>query len=174
MSWSLVRASPCNLDRSARQTCWLLLYTYGSAGASSGIGEACALRFAEAGCKLIITARRTDRLTDLSERLQSRFKVHTGIPAENRVTSDQLSTSLAQALTPRAFLQAKVHLATLDVTNLEQVQRFQSGLPDEFSEVSILVNNAGLALGTSPVHEYTPEVSPWLSWQANACLPGVA
>ena len=46
-----------------------------ASGASSGIGEACALRFAEAGCKLIITARRTERLNDLAQRLQSTYQV---------------------------------------------------------------------------------------------------
>ena len=53
-----------------------------------------------------------------------------------------------------------MHIATLDVANVEQVEGFQGSLPDEFSQVSILVNNAGLALGTQSVHEYTPEVRP--------------
>ena len=34
-------------------------------GATSGIGEACAWRFAEAGCKLVLTGRRTERLDSL-------------------------------------------------------------------------------------------------------------
>ena len=41
---------------------------------------------------------------------------------------------------------------------MEQVEGFLASLPDDFSKVSILVNNAGLALGTSSVHEYSPEV----------------
>ena len=39
-------------------------------GATSGIGEACAEKFATAGHNLIITGRRTDRLHDLAHRLQ--------------------------------------------------------------------------------------------------------
>jgi NADP-dependent 3-hydroxy acid dehydrogenase YdfG len=47
-------------------------------GASSGIGEACASAFAEAGHELILMARRKDRLTELAEDLRNRFdvKVH--------------------------------------------------------------------------------------------------
>jgi NADP-dependent 3-hydroxy acid dehydrogenase YdfG len=44
-------------------------------GASSGIGEACARRFAEAGCKLVLIARRTERLQSLKETLEAQYKV---------------------------------------------------------------------------------------------------
>lgn len=39
-------------------------------GATSGIGEACAEKFASAGYNLIITGRRTERLNSLTERLE--------------------------------------------------------------------------------------------------------
>lgn len=44
-------------------------------GASSGIGEACAYRFAEANCKLILVARRADRLQALEKTLVDTYKV---------------------------------------------------------------------------------------------------
>lgn len=44
-------------------------------GASAGIGEACAWRFAQEGCKLILTARRFERLKDLKDALVDQYKV---------------------------------------------------------------------------------------------------
>lgn len=44
-------------------------------GVTSGIGEATAIRFAEAGCRLIITGRRKERLGELAEHLVSEYSV---------------------------------------------------------------------------------------------------
>jgi 3-hydroxy acid dehydrogenase / malonic semialdehyde reductase len=45
-------------------------------GATSGFGEACARRFAEAGDDIIITGRRTARLAALKEELEKKFGVN--------------------------------------------------------------------------------------------------
>lgn len=44
-------------------------------GASSGFGEACAYRFAKAGAKLVLCARRLDKLEKLSNELSNRFGI---------------------------------------------------------------------------------------------------
>lgn len=83
-------------------------------GASSGFGAACARRFAQAGNRLILTARRTERLDALRAEL-----------------SDH-SECLA---------------VTLDVRDRDAVLETIAQLPPEFSDIDVLVNNAGLALG---------------------------
>ena len=46
-----------------------------------------------------------------------------------------------------------VHVAKLDVTDPASINRFFSELPEEFSQIHTLINNAGLALGTAPAYE---------------------
>lgn len=44
-------------------------------GATSGIGRACARHFARAGCKLVLTGRREQRLAELKEELAADFNI---------------------------------------------------------------------------------------------------
>jgi 3-hydroxy acid dehydrogenase/malonic semialdehyde reductase len=46
-------------------------------GASSGIGASCARFFAEAGARLILAARRKEKLQALAEALQGEYSVDT-------------------------------------------------------------------------------------------------
>lgn len=85
-------------------------------GASSGLGEACARKFSAQGYKVIVTARRTDRIEALAAELSE---------------------------------QAPSLPLTLDVRDRNAVQEILGDLPEDFSDISILVNNAGLALGLS-------------------------
>ncbi len=91
-------------------------------GASSGIGEACARTFAPHRVRLLLLARRVDRLSRLAERLRE-----AGSPA--------------------------VRILELDVRGAQQVADALDGLPDDWKEVDVLVNNAGLSRGLEPLHE---------------------
>jgi NADP-dependent 3-hydroxy acid dehydrogenase YdfG len=53
-------------------------------GASSGIGEACALALAEHGAKVVLTARREERLRDLAERIAQSGSEALAIAADAR------------------------------------------------------------------------------------------
>lgn len=106
---------------------WTALVT----GASSGIGAAVARSLAlEGGCDLVLVARRLDRLESLRDEILGRAK------EEGKFNS------------------IKIHVASLDVRDGAAVSEFfVSGLPEEFKEISILVNNAGLALGVDKVSD---------------------
>jgi 3-hydroxy acid dehydrogenase/malonic semialdehyde reductase len=91
-------------------------------GASSGIGKATAERLAELGCRLVVAARREERLEELASDLRLRYG-------------------------------ATVHCVVLDVTDTDAVLALPKSLPKAFADVSILVNNAGGALGTAKVTE---------------------
>lgn len=92
-------------------------------GASSGIGKATAWRFAEEGSKLILVARREDKLKELKTEIT------------------------------RHYPSAAIHVVAMSVTDIEKVANLPNNLPQEFQEVDILVNNAGLALGATSVEQ---------------------
>jgi len=85
-------------------------------GASSGIGEAIARYLARDGYRLLLCARRMDRLEKL-----------------------------------KAELNTDCHCFALDVRSREAVNAAIQGLPNEWQNIQILVNNAGLAAGLAPI-----------------------
>ena len=91
-------------------------------GATSGIGEATAIKFAEATNRLIITGRRKDRLHDLAEHLVQEYGID---------------------VLPLCF----------DVRDRKQVEKHLGHLPEEWYNIDILINNAGLAAGLSHIDE---------------------
>ena len=119
-------------------------------GASSGIGAACAEVFAAAGCRLLLAARRLDRLEAMAERLQE------------EKGSD-------------------VQVAALDVRDREAVNALVAALGPTWSDIDVLVNNAGLARGLSKIYE--GDVNDWeemidtnvkgLLWVTRAVLRGM-
>lgn len=96
-------------------------------GATSGIGESCAHKFAQAGYNLIVTARRSDLLAGLKRKLERQ-----GVE-----------------VLPLVF----------DVRDRKAAHDAIAGLPQEWAEVDVLVNNAGLARGLEP--EYEGNMDDW-------------
>ena len=91
-------------------------------GASSGIGRACAEAFAASSCRLMLVARREDRLDALAAVLRDRHGI-------------------------------EVLTRAVDVRDREAVAAWVEGLAGDWRDIDVLVNNAGLARGLSPLHE---------------------
>jgi 3-hydroxy acid dehydrogenase/malonic semialdehyde reductase len=87
-------------------------------GASSGFGRATCLRLVAGGYAVVAAARRTDALAEL-----------------------------AAEATDAAGTPGAIHPLQLDVRDRAAVEQAVAGLPPEYAEVDVLVNNAGLALG---------------------------
>jgi len=74
-----------------------------------------------------------------------------------------------------------VHIISLDVRDQEAVMTGLTHLPEKFSEIDVLVNSAGLALGLEPAHE--SDMSDWntmvdtnikgLMYCTRAMIPGM-
>jgi 3-hydroxy acid dehydrogenase/malonic semialdehyde reductase len=115
-------------------------------GASAGFGASIARRFAAGGDRVVLTARRADRITDLAK-------------------------ELGDSVLP----------VTFDVRDRAAVAAAVAGLPAEFAEIDVLVNNAGLALGLESAQE--ADLDQWdqmvdtnckgLTYCTRAILPGM-
>ena len=93
-------------------------------GASSGFGKACAEKFAEAGCTILLAARRLEKLEQQQHRLSARMKGA-----------------------------AQVRVFQLDVTDANSVGEMLNELGPAADNIDVLVNNAGLALGLEPAYK---------------------
>ena len=96
-------------------------------GATSGIGEACARRFAKGDYDVIATGRKAERLESLRHEVEQQ----------------------GGRCLPLCF----------DVRDAEAARQAVAALPEEWRPVSVLVNNAGLALGLDK--EYEGDISEW-------------
>lgn len=90
-------------------------------GATSGIGQAIALKAAGAGFDVIITGRREERLKALAETLREKG--------------------------------TEVLSLCFDIRNPQEVKAVIDGLTGKWKDIAVLVNNAGLAVGTAPIQE---------------------
>ncbi|MBA2710028.1 MAG: SDR family oxidoreductase [Tatlockia sp.] len=92
-------------------------------GASSGIGQACARLFAKHGAKLILCARRKDRLETLTHELKGLYN--------------------SQCLPLILDVQDKSLVDNLLIKTL----------PENWGGIDMLINNAGLALSSDPIQQ---------------------
>ena len=100
-------------------------------GASSGIGRSVAKEFARTSpknLKLVLTARRIDTLKEVAADI-------------NKELGDGV----------------KVLPVKLDISKPEEVKAFVPNLPEEFKDIDVLVNNAGLVKGMAKAPEILPE-----------------
>lgn len=92
-------------------------------GASSGIGKACTEVLAKEGHRLLLCARRLDRLEQLRNELLSQ---HAGLD---------------------------IHIFELDVRDRQAVEQAINSLPEAWKSIDVLINNAGLSQGLDPIQD---------------------
>ena len=93
-------------------------------GASSGIGAACARLLAGEGARLLLLARREDKLTAL------------------------VAESIASGCD-----RSSLHTLTVDVRDRQQVASVLAGLSAQWQTIDILINNAGLSRGLDKLQD---------------------
>ncbi|MEE1231826.1 MAG: SDR family NAD(P)-dependent oxidoreductase [Phocaeicola sp.] len=96
-------------------------------GATSGIGQACARKFATMGCRLILNGRNLVKLSALEQEL-----IASGV---------------------------EVLVLAFDVRDREAMRRAVETLPEEWHNIDVLINNAGLVIGMDK--EYEGSLEEW-------------
>lgn len=101
-------------------------------GASAGFGAEMARTFVSHGHRVVLAARRSERVEALASEL-----------GENALA------------------------VTLDVTSGASIDAALSGLPPDWRQIDVLINNAGLALNTAPAYEVP--LADWHTMIATNC-----
>lgn len=96
-------------------------------GATSGIGQACARKFAAMGCRLILNGRNLVKLSALEQEL-----IASGV---------------------------EVLVLVFDVRDREAMRMAVETLPEEWHNIDVLINNAGLVIGMDK--EYEGSLEEW-------------
>lgn len=91
-------------------------------GASSGIGEGCARKFAGNGYKVIINGRNIEKLMAVRNALETEYN-------------------------------AEVYMLPFDVRDRQAAVSAIESLPEDWKNIDILINNAGLVIGLDKEHE---------------------
>ena len=119
-------------------------------GASSGLGEAYALALSDMGARVILVARRADRLRQLSDRINAKHGVYASTVIPMDLSSRDAATTLAKVIKGRSM------------------------------QVDILVNNAGFGKTISFIDESEQSISAELTVNVHtlveltrAFLPGM-
>jgi NADP-dependent 3-hydroxy acid dehydrogenase YdfG len=97
-------------------------------GASSGIGEGCARKFASQGVNVILNARNVSKLETLKQELEAAYG-------------------------------ARVFLLPVDVRDRVAMAKALDSMPNEWKNIDILINNAGLVIGVDK--EYEGNLDEW-------------
>ncbi|MCD6179191.1 MAG: SDR family NAD(P)-dependent oxidoreductase [Bacteroidales bacterium] len=91
-------------------------------GATAGIGEALAWKFAENNYNLILTGRRSERLKKIKAELSAKFSV-------------------------------EILSLNFDIRELKEVEKAVKSIPENWQKIDVLINNAGLAVGVTPIQD---------------------
>ena len=98
-------------------------------GASSGIGSATATRLSKDGYNLILTGRRQTRLGELEQNIK------------------------------KSNPETQIKLAQFDLLKTNEIEQFFRKFDSDLKNVSVLINNAGLAMGVDKVDQ--AKLSDW-------------
>jgi NADP-dependent 3-hydroxy acid dehydrogenase YdfG len=129
-------------------------------GASSGIGEATARALAAAGYRVIVGARRLDRLRALAAEIDGTTGRARGRAIAPGKAGPERNAEAAR--TPATAGTARAVALELDVTDAASVEAFVAQVP----QADLLVNNAGGALGLEPIAAAKDD--DWRTmWEAN-------